>query len=64
MYNNLGLHACLEAVYKFNFYIGIGGQLFCDYNQVQLIYGVRLIAYFSGAYRGIKYGYRAPVKKK
>ena len=64
VYNNLGLHACLEAVYKLKYDIGIGGQLFCDYNQVQLIYGVRLIAYFSGAYRGIKYGYRAPVKKK
>lgn len=64
VYNELGVHACLEAVYKFKYDIGIGGQLFCDYNQVQMVYGVRVIMYFSGAYRGIKYGYRAPVKKK
>ena len=64
VYNQLGGYACIEAVYKFKYDVGIGGQIFCDYNQVQMVYGVRLIAYFSGAYRGIKYGYHAPAKKK
>lgn len=64
VYNEAGLHASVEAVYKFKYDVGIGMQVFCDYNQVQMVYGVRLIAYFSGAYRGIKYGYRAPAKKK
>jgi len=63
VYNELGAHICLEAIYKIKYDIGLGGQIFCDYNRVQMIYGVRLIAYFSGAYRGIKYG-RAPVKNK
>lgn len=63
VYNLAGAHACVEAVYKIKYDVGIGGQIFCDYNQVQMVYGVRLIAYFSGAYRGIKYGYRAPAKK-
>lgn len=57
VYNAAGAYACLEAVYKIKYDVGIGGQIFCDYNQVQTVYGVRLILYFSGAYRGIKYGY-------
>lgn len=64
VYNLVGGYAAIEAVYKFKYDIGLGGQIFCDYNQVQMVYGVRLIAYFSSAYRGIKYGYRAPAKKK
>jgi len=64
VYNMAGLYAAVEAVYKLKYDIGLGGQIFCDYNQSQMVYGVRIIAYFSSAYRGIKYGYRAPVKKK
>ncbi|MBI3518916.1 MAG: hypothetical protein HY062_06115 [Bacteroidetes bacterium] len=64
VYNMLGGYAAIEAVYKIKYDVGIGGQIFCDYNQVQMVYGVRLIAYFSSAYRGIKYGYHAPAKKK
>ena len=63
VYNRIGGYACLEAVYKIKYDVGVGGQIFCDYNPVQMVYGVRLIVYFSGAYRGIKYGYRAPAKK-
>lgn len=64
VYNRLGGYACLEAIYKIKYDVGIGGQIFCDYNEVQMIYGVRLVVYFSGAYRGIKYGYRKPAPKK
>lgn len=62
-YSRIGGYITLEAVYKIKYDVGIGGQLFCDYNEVQTIYGVRLIAYFSGAYRGIKYGRGTPQKK-
>jgi hypothetical protein len=64
VYNEVGGHAVLEAVYKVKYDVGIGGQIFCDFNRVQMVYGVRLIVYFSGAYRGIKPGYRGPAKKK
>lgn len=64
VYNAVGAYAAVEAVYKFKYDVGLGGQLFCDYNQVQMVYGARLIVYFSGAYRGIKPGYHAPKKKK
>jgi hypothetical protein len=55
VYNRLGAYACIEAIYKFKYDLGIGGQIYCDYNEVQMLYGVRLVAYFSGAFRGIKY---------
>ncbi|MES2514849.1 MAG: hypothetical protein V4580_11925 [Bacteroidota bacterium] len=64
VYNEVGGYAVVEAVFKFKYDVGFGGQIFCDYNRVQMVYGVRLIAYFSGAYRGIKPGYRGPAKKK
>ena len=62
VYNELGGFAVIEAIYKIKYDVGIGGQVFCDYNRVQMVYGVRLVLYFSGAYRGIKYG-RVPSKK-
>lgn len=64
VYNQVGGYAVIEAVYKFKYDVGIGGQLFCDYNQVQMVYGARIILYFSSAYRGVKYGYHDPTKKK
>lgn len=64
VYNAAGGFAAVEAIYKFKYDVGLGAQVFCDYNQVQMVYGARLIVYFSGAYRGIKPGYHAPKKKK
>jgi hypothetical protein len=64
VYNEIGGYAVIEAVYKIKYDLGIGGQIFCDYNQVQMIYGARIILYFSSAYRGVKYGYRGPAKNK
>lgn len=61
-YSEVGGFACIEAVYKLKYDVGVGGQVFCDYNRAQMVYGVRLVLYFSGAYRGIKYG-RVPSKK-
>jgi len=63
VYNEIGGYAVIEAIYKLKYDVGVGGQIFCDYNRVQMVYGVRLIVYFSGAYRGIKPGYHAPRKK-
>ena len=62
--NRVGGYACVEAVYKFKYDLGLGGQIFCDYNEVQIVYGVRIVAYFSSAYRGIKYGRKTAPKKK
>ena len=64
VYNRVGAYACVEAVYKFKYDLGLGGQIFCDYNEVQIVYGVRIVAYFSSAYRGIKYGRKTAPKKQ
>jgi hypothetical protein len=64
VYNEVGGYACIEAVYKLKYDVGLGGQIFCDYNQIQMVYGVRIIAYFSSAYRGIKYGRVTNTKRK
>ncbi len=64
VYNRVGGYACVEAIYKFKYDLGLGGQIFCDYNEVQIVYGVRILAYFSSAYRGIKYGRKTASKKK
>lgn len=63
VYNEVGGYAVIEAVYKLKYDIGLGGQIFCDYNRAQMVYGVRLMVYFSSAYRGIKYGQPATKRK-
>ena len=55
-YKEVGAYACLEGVLKIKYDVGLGAQVFADYNKVQMVYGVKLIVYFSSAYRGIKYG--------
>lgn len=62
IYSEFGAYGCIEAVYKIKYDVGVGGQIFCDYNRVQLVYGVRLIVYFSSAFRGVKYGRTIPKK--
>lgn len=62
VYTEFGAYACVEAVYKIKYDVGLGGQVFCDYNRVQLVYGVRLIVYFSSSFRGVKYGRATPKK--
>lgn len=62
IYTEFGGYACVEAIYKIKYDVGIGGQVFCDYNKTQIVYGVRLVAYFSSAFRGVKYGRTIPKK--
>jgi hypothetical protein len=54
----LGGYVCLQAIYKFKYDLGIGGELFGDISNQQQMYGARLVLYFSGAYRGEKRGVR------
>ena len=64
LYNRVGAYVCLQAVYKIKYDVGIGLDVFADYNQVQSIIGTRIILYFSGAYRGLKKGHYIDTKKK
>ncbi|MBS1636386.1 MAG: hypothetical protein JST26_10745 [Bacteroidetes bacterium] len=63
LYNRVGAYASVQAVYKIKYDVGIGLEVFGDYNQTQSIFGTRIILYFSGAYRGIKKGHYIDSKK-
>lgn len=54
--NKVGVYICLQAVYKFEYDLGLGVDLFADYNQTQSVFGLRIVAYFSSAYRGMRTG--------
>ncbi|PBQ32247.1 hypothetical protein CNR22_10850 [Sphingobacteriaceae bacterium] len=53
-YQGLGLYGCVQAVTKLAYDIGIGAELFGDISPKQGMVGLKLIVFFSGAYRGPK----------
>lgn len=65
LYKGVGGYLSLQAVSKFVAYdVGLGAELFAELNAKQSIVGIKLIAFFSGAYRG-KIGYYNPhVRRK
>ena len=58
----IGGYICLQGVYKIKYDVGLGLELFADISDQQKMAGLRVICYFSGAYRGEKRGYKG--KKK
>jgi len=52
-YNQVGLYVQGELIKKIAYDVGLGVSLFGDFNREQSIVGLRLIAYFSGAYKGV-----------
>ncbi|MBL7883002.1 MAG: hypothetical protein JNL69_02965 [Bacteroidia bacterium] len=55
-YSEPGIYVQAEFVKKITWDVGIGASLFADINQEQSLVGLRLVLYFSGAYKGDKYG--------
>jgi hypothetical protein len=53
-HETFGGYLCLQGVYKIKYDVGIGAELFADISAQQKMAGVRVILYFSGAYRGEK----------
>ncbi len=60
--NVIGAYASVQAIYKLKYDVGIGIEIFGDISGLQKMAGGRIIFYFSGAYRGIKRGYKANPK--
>lgn len=60
--NAFGGYICLQGVYKIKYDVGLGIELFADISAQQRMVGARIICYFSGAYRGVKRGFKT--KKK
>jgi hypothetical protein len=53
-YNAMGGYVSIQGVTKFLYDVGIGLELFGDISQVQQMFGFKIVAFFSGAYRGAK----------
>lgn len=53
-YQGVGLYGCAQVVTKLAYDIGIGAELFGDISPKQGMVGLKLIVFFSGAYRGPK----------
>jgi hypothetical protein len=53
-FNGYGVYVSIQAVLKFAYDIGLGVEVFGEANYKQNMAGIKFIAYFSGAYRGVK----------
>lgn len=53
-YSGFGVYGSLQAVVKFSYDFGLGGEIFSDISSRQNIFGLRIIAFFSSAYTGPK----------
>ena len=66
-YQGVGGYACVQIATKLVYDIGVGAELFGEFNYKQSLAGVRFFLFFSGAYRGVKRNYNPhvrPVQKK
>lgn len=59
-YNEVGFYAEFQFVRKIEYTTGFGGAVFFDLNRKNLIAGLRLDGYLSGAYRGYVRGKEPP----
>jgi hypothetical protein len=64
VYTNFGLYLNASMVYKFTYDIGLGAEVFTEISTVQRLFGIKLIAFFSGAYVGPKKNYNPNVRSE
>ncbi len=53
-YFDWGFYVNCQAVKKITFDIGLGAEVFAEVSRRQTIFGIKVIAFFSGSYRGPK----------
>ncbi len=53
-FDGFGVYMSFQAILKFAYDIGLGVEAFAEVNYKQKTTGIKLIAFFSGAYRGAK----------
>ena len=63
-YRGLGAYASLQFVTKLAYDIGLGLEVFDELSGNQNIFGFKIIAFFSGAYRGVKKNYNPNVRSE
>jgi hypothetical protein len=63
-YDGMGLYISAQAVTKFSYDIGLGLEAFAEVSPKQSLVGLKVILYFSGAYRGPKKNYNPHVRSE
>lgn len=63
-YQGIGGYISAQATRKIAYDIGVGAELFADFNYKQAAAGIKLFLFFSGAYRGVKKNYNPHVKSE
>jgi len=63
-YQGIGGYMALQVVSKFAYDLGLGAELFVEITKKQNLVGIKLIAFFSGAYRGPKKNVNVHVKSE
>jgi hypothetical protein len=61
-YDGYGIYGCIQGVSKFYYDFGLGLELFGSISYRQSMFGFKIIAYFSGAYRGPKRNFNPNVR--
>jgi hypothetical protein len=63
-YQGIGAYVCAQGVKKLAYDIGIGAEVFAEINYKQSVVGIKLLLFFSGAYRGVKRNYNPNVRSE
>lgn len=53
-YDGFGAYFSVQAVSKFVYDVGLGAEIYADFSYKQSLFGLKIIAFFSNAYRGPK----------
>jgi hypothetical protein len=61
-YEGVGAYICFQAIAKVKYDVGLGLELFGEVNAAQSMIGIKVIAFFSGSYRGLKKNYNPNVR--
>lgn len=61
-YEGVGAYVCFQVIAKLYYDIGIGAELFGEVNPDQSMVGIKVIAFFSGSYKGPKKNYNPNVR--
>lgn len=63
-FQGVGLYASAQATTKLLYDIGIGAELFAEWNYKERIIGFKFFLFFSGAYKGLKKNYNTHVRSE
>ena len=61
-YQGFGAYLSVQGIIKFSYDMGLGAELFGELSDRQKILGLKLVAFFSGAYRGPKRNFNPNVR--